>query len=121
MCQGDARAVASAALSKEPSAALKANLEKLVVTASAGEEAESKTGIVGKVQKVVPTQRLVAVVLGLIYFIPVPLGFTVSFYRFSLLSIFCLLAFEVYAVHGKPWGMVRRGFRFERHSHCGVV
>eukprot|EP00750_Incisomonas_marina_P008215 INCI1537.3.p1 GENE.INCI1537.3~~INCI1537.3.p1 ORF type:complete len:411 (+),score=72.35 INCI1537.3:35-1267(+) len=100
-----ARAVASAALGKEPPAALKANLEKLVVTASASQETQSNAGIVGKIKRAVPAQRLVAVVLGLVYFIPVPLGFTVSCYRFSLLSIFSLLAFEVYAVHGKPWGM----------------
>ena len=51
-------------------------------------------------------QRVLAVLLALVYFVPVPMAFTATAYRFALLTSFCLFAFQVYATHGKPWGQV---------------
>jgi len=52
-------------------------------------------------------QRFLAVILAVVYLIPIPMSFTRTAYRFSLFSTFAVLAYQMYSKHGKPWGMVR--------------
>eukprot|EP00591_Stephanopyxis_turris_P005302 CAMPEP_0195524130 /NCGR_PEP_ID=MMETSP0794_2-20130614/23801_1 /TAXON_ID=515487 /ORGANISM="Stephanopyxis turris, Strain CCMP 815" /LENGTH=369 /DNA_ID=CAMNT_0040654291 /DNA_START=101 /DNA_END=1206 /DNA_ORIENTATION=+ len=105
----EAGKAAGVGLTKEPTDSVKKGLDQVITAASAATVTKPK-GVKGVIQRAVEFQRFLAVILAVVYLIPIPMSFTRTAYRFSLFSTFAVLAYQMYSKHGKPWGMefVRR-------------